>query len=668
MAKHVVVYKSGGYQYIKVCKSFRDAKGKPKTLNIESHGRLDVALQKDPLYVEKLRQRVAEENEAERASRAQAREKAAAQRIADYRKLSEEQRSECYRTVNVGVAPLLQVWKLVELPQYFWAAQKRKNYDFPYAKAAFLLTERRMLEPASKVADFNSIGESIFNYSGVDHRDDLYHVLDRLAEDKTAIVRHMNKAVGKHLKRDCTVTFYDVTTYAYESQDADDLRKFGMSKDHKNNEVQVVLGLVIDGQGLPMDYDLFPGNTSEFGTMLPIIKRIKRTYSIEHLTVVADRGLNSGKNLLGLKNHDCDFVIAQKLSHCTEDERKFILDQNNWEYTLTDEDGSVLAQYKTMKKRRSIRKTRTGKNGNHYEVGEEIGSVDTTWVISYSPKRAEKDRQDREAAVKKAQDAIANGSAGHNAGHGWRSYIKFVNVENKKSEKSSVDETAANTENNDKTEINTETDDKAGTDGKIKTEAVIKPEINHEKIIKQAQWDGFYAIVTSLKGKTPQEISGIYGQLWQIERCFRISKHQLKARPVNVWTEQHVRGHFVSCYITLFVERLMEILLKRSLPASMVTPDKIHDAIKDKKLMITTTEEDKVLYCRLYSRGPIDAFFKALGLQPLNLSESIAELKYKLRIKDVVSDPTPLKPKEKMPINIEDVKPALPELTFPPPE
>ena len=92
----------------------------------------------------------------------------------------------------------------------------------------------------------------------------MYRVLDRLAEDKEAIVKHLNREISSRLNRTVSAAFYDVTTYAFESRKEGELRQFGLSKDHKVNEVQVVLGLVMDAFGIPIDYELFPGSTSEF--------------------------------------------------------------------------------------------------------------------------------------------------------------------------------------------------------------------------------------------------------------------------------------------------------------------------------------------------------------------------------------------------------------------
>ena len=110
------------------------------------------------------------------------------------------------------------------------------------------------------------------DFSPISDLNHIYRTLDLLAEDANAVIRSLNRGIGKLFDRSVTAAFYDVTTYAFESQDADALRNFGMSKDGKPGEVQVMLGLLMDQHGIPINYELFPGNTSEFGTMLPIVK------------------------------------------------------------------------------------------------------------------------------------------------------------------------------------------------------------------------------------------------------------------------------------------------------------------------------------------------------------------------------------------------------------
>lgn len=179
-----------------------------------------------------------------------------------------------------------------------------------------------------------------------------------MKEDKESVVNHLNREIQKRIKRKITAAFYDVTTYSFESRNIADYKDFGQSKDHKVNEVQLMLGLVMDENGIPIDYELFNGSTNEFGTMVPLIKKIKTTYGIDQLIAVADRALNSSENLFALRQIGCDFVIAQKFKNASADEKKAIIDQNTWQQSTSDENGEILYHYKTIEVNKPLYETR----------------------------------------------------------------------------------------------------------------------------------------------------------------------------------------------------------------------------------------------------------------------------------------------------------------------
>ena len=221
----------------------------------------------------------------------------------------------CFRTYNVGAALIRKIWSDLKLPEMFRHLQRNRKIEYSYDRTAYLLTEQRLLQLASKLKSFANRSGSIIDHAKVYHLEDLYKVLCLLQEDKVTVVRHLNKEIQKETKRKVTAAFYDVTTYSFESRCVSDYKDFGISKDHKVNEVQVVLVLVMDENGIPIDYELFSGNTNEFGTMVPLIERIKRTYQLKQLIVIADRGFNSSQNLFDLNEIGCDFVYCSKVQN-----------------------------------------------------------------------------------------------------------------------------------------------------------------------------------------------------------------------------------------------------------------------------------------------------------------------------------------------------------------
>lgn len=595
MALHVSICSTKGIQYVRVCESYRNSSGEPRTKTLESHGQLKKLLEKDPLYVEKLRARVAKENESLRQARLEGLEASARERIEKLQNKLKEHKAEqrhAFRKLNVGTALLRKVWKDLSMPQFFSSASEKRKSRYNYDRVAFLLSAQRIIKPSSKLQVYEDKDKSIVAMDSVTDINQLYRVLDALSEDKESLVRHLNREIGKKIDRKLTLAFYDVTTYAFESRKENELLGFGLSKDHKVNEVQVVLGLVMDENGIPLDYELFAGSTNEFGTMLPLIKKLKKTYAIGQLIVVADRGLNSSENLLALKDLGCDFVIAQKVKNCSEQERAVILDQSNWSSMSVSEEGELLCRYKKLETDKTLYETKTSKKtGRNYKTKKVIATMPVSWVVTYAPHRAQKDLGDVNRAIEKATKAINTGN-GLSNNKGYRSYIQIPR-----------------------------------SNGEAK--------LNLEKIQEDKKWAGYYAVCTTLKTKTSEQVMAIYRKLWQIEDCFRVSKTQLETRPCFVWTEAHIRGHFVSCFTSLVIEKYMLYVLKKALGKEAITAEAFCEAIREAEVVYDDSDMQTPLLLRLYESGLFDAMSKVFGLQALNRAEQPYMARRKLHLSSI---------------------------------
>lgn len=133
------------------------------------------------------------------------------------------------------------------------------------------------------------------------------------------------------MNRDLWVYFYDVTTYYFESQLAGEMKRFGFSKDNKENQVQVVMGLLSDSHGIPITYELFPGNTNEFSTLEPILKRLKEEYGIRKIIITTDRGLNSKGYLAQIRRLGFDYVMTYKIRTASQAIKSMVIDQTDYQ-------------------------------------------------------------------------------------------------------------------------------------------------------------------------------------------------------------------------------------------------------------------------------------------------------------------------------------------------
>ena len=601
MALCVCVIKNRKYQYVRVCRAYRNEKGQPTSETIENHGRLDECLKKDPNYVETLRERIAKQNALQKEVEAKLFQDQLAentQRLIDAKNQSSTDALNDYsscRRLNIGVAVIKRVWDQLNLSSSFQYLQSKTKVKYRYDHLAFMLSALRILLPSSKLRAYQHRNDYIVDFSEFDNLKTVYNVLNRLAQDKQAIVRSLNRQISKLTKRDLTLAFYDVTTYGFESQAQSELKDFGLSKANKVNEVQVVLGLVMDSNGIPVDYDLLPGNTSEFGTMIPIIERVKQTYNIDRLTVVADRGLNSSENLSKLKSMNCDFVIAQKIRNCSQEIQDEILDEANWEQTVFDEQtGEVFCRYKHLSVPRELRETKISpKTGKKYNTSKIIETMDVNWVVSYSPKRAHKDNADTDRLVSKAQKAIDNKQSLVSS-RGYRALLKVP-----------------------KTNENVQLD--------------------LAKIADRRKWAGYYAVCTNLPVDDHQKIMSMYRQLWQIEECFRTSKTWLETRPCFVWTDEHIQGHFMSCYLALTIERLMKFLVRQA--GLQISSEALLQTLRTASVTpVSNTSKSAVVYQKMDVDQYFDDVCEVFGLGRLHRYESRGGLLKALKLKSARSE------------------------------
>lgn len=258
-------------------------------------------------------------------------------------------------------------------------------------KAIKLMLMDRFLSPQSKLQTFYQ-RQQYPGYAdvGLQH---LYRSLDQLHEHKEELQSHIyNK---QKLYGNIDVVFFDVTTLYFESQKADDLKEFGFSKDCKFNEVQIVLSLVVNNQGRPLSYEIFPGNTFEGKTLLPCLKRLKEKFEINKVIIVADRGIGSEANLEAIKEAGFDYIIGSRLRSASSTVQNEALNQDGYQnlYSL-DEDSF---KYKFL----------SNKN----------------WLCLWSAKRAEKDAKDRERLLNKAYNMIESGMVKDQ--RGAKKYIKY---------------------------------------------------------------------------------------------------------------------------------------------------------------------------------------------------------------------------------------------------
>lgn len=439
-----------------------------------------------------------------------------------------------------GHAIIKQIWQSMNLDDLITKKSGKRNAQ-AVAQAIYYLIAHRCAKPSSILASANEQS----TYAGIEPigLDVLYDVLDVLDELKDDVIDHLARFFERKTDRVGSEAYYDVTTYAFESTKWGELRMFGFSKDHKNNEVQVVMGLLIDNNGIPITYELFPGNTMDQSTLSRSVERLKALYNLEKITVVADRGLNSGTNLEMLVNGGHDFVISYTLKRSSQDFKSLIWDEEGWALTYDSESGELVSTSKIVGQMLEVKVPITQaeepeikKRGRPKKYNVE--TIPVNIHLTWSAKRATKDRSDRERMLERLRKRMD------------KPYQLKAAI-------------------------------KKGCNQYLQMELDTNNwQIDEAKIEEAARYDGYYAIITNNLTLGTDKVSKIYGGLWKIEESFRILKTDLRARPVFVWSDNHIRGHFAMCYISLCIMRYAQHVLKKAHGES-VSAAQIMDAIHE---------------------------------------------------------------------------------------
>lgn len=464
-------------------------------------------------------------------------------------------------SLNVGYAVLKQLYRDLELDKFWNWKTRNLSIQFSLDKIFRLLTFSRVLFPASKKETFDHRGiffEPFDDFS----LDDVYHSLDIIADHQKDLQKWIYERSRKICARDLSVTYFDCTNYYFDigRSDMDTLDDSGKPVDKKGNPVNVKyrkrgpeknhrpdpiveMGLLMDRNGIPLAFDLFPGNESEKVHMRPILNRVKKDFAGTRTIIVADRGLNTSDNIYfingdnkGDNNQRDGYVYGQSVRGADAQFKAWVLGDGYHVTKVSDEDGKVIT---------FIHKSRIYPKELHVNVTvpgckkkkKKTVTVDQKQMVYYSEKYAKKQRMDRQVMVERAKDLLrypkkydkitAAGSA---------SYIKDIAFDKET--------------------------------GEVVEGRVL--ELDIAKIEEESKYDGYYSIVTSELDMDDLEMRDIYRGLARIEETFKISKSELDARPVYVRTNDHIDAHFTTCFVALVLIRILQAKLGYQYPIGQI--------------------------------------------------------------------------------------------------
>lgn len=435
------------------------------------------------------------------------------------------------------------------------SAQGKRCFDLEEIIKLILI--QRFDVPSSKLRTCERQEDHGFQGISAQH---IYRAMDAVEPLGPEIQRQTFKIASQISEKPVDCFFFDVTTLYFESVNQDELRDFGFSKDQKFHQVQVVLALVVDSQGIPIAYEVFKGNIAETKTLIPVLEQLRSRFSINNVTVVCDRGLASKPNVEALQNAKFHYVIATKLRSMSK------------KFKIND-----IASYSPLPNQELVSDAEKVlvRTLQHPQYDA------TLLIATYSPRRAKKDKEDRDRLIEKLKKKLSDGSSESsvkkvvsNSG-----YKKFTNV-------------------------------KKGSEITIDIKAIEE----------DTKWDGFHGIAVSNSSKiTVEEALARYRDLWRVEEAFRIAKCTLKTRPIFHWSPKRIRSHVLLCFMNLFLERYLELVLKKH--GTPLTPEKIRYSLS--KVHTMTFEDIKSNKVgEMHSALGEDAvnIFKVLGISTERLT------------------------------------------------
>ena len=448
---------------------------------------------------------------------------------------------------NIGFSVLSKIYHELGIHKFLINRERGLKAKFPLNNIMKLLVYDRILHPSSKRSCYENKDFYLENFNFP--LESLYRSLDVFAKHKDTLLRDLHENITMNYGRDTSNVFYDVTNYYFHTEEESNLIAKGYSKDRKGKPI-VQMGLLMDKNALPITYELFRGNTTDYETLLPVLAKLKKNYKLKRAIVVADKGLNSGENKAYNLIQGDGYIFSRSLrgTKANKEVKDFALSESGYR--------SIGEDYKIKSRIYPTDIWVENKEGKKVKA-----TIDEKHIVFYSEKYAERTRHKRNEMIAKASSLISSPSRyAKTENYGVLKYIKGMKLDKKTGEL---------------------TPEKKNT----------VPVLDTELIKEEEKLDGYYSIVTSELNMPDEEVIEKYKGLWKIEESFKITKTNLKSRPVYVKTDAHIEAHFLSCFLSLLILRILEIKLDRK-----YSTEKIIESLKKANVVLLEMNKYKAVY------------------------------------------------------------------------
>jgi len=514
-----------GRTYLYIEKGYRDENGKVKKKNVMKLGYVD-ELEKDyedPIaHFREVAKKMTEDEKQNR-------------RITLLIDMNEDLLPGSAGAKNFGYALLLRVYHEIGLDKFLKGKAQCEKFEFNTNSIMILLVISRLLSPGSKARAYEEKNRYFerFDFS----LDDVYRSLTHFDNISKDIQRYSHESVKAKYGSDTSIIYYDVTNYYFEIKKPDDLRKHGVSKEKRKKPI-VQCGLAMDNFGIPLQYELFPGNISDKETFRTVIGDVRKNYDTGRIVVVADMGIITGDNIHYLVGDKPEkprngYIFSFSIRGGAAAFQKYVLSEEGY----TDRNGRPVTEetdYK-IKSRLVAREINVTMDSGRKQKTK---TVYEKQVVFWNKKYCIKARAERAEIIAKAEALIADPKKYTKAtSYGAAAYVS--NLEFDKKTKEVLDT------------------------GKLLS-------LDAKKIEEEEKYDGYYSIVTSELHMSDSEIVEKYRGLWEIEETFKVTKSDLEARPIYVSDRTHINGHFLTCFIALKIIRVIQKIMGRKYSAEKI--------------------------------------------------------------------------------------------------
>lgn len=456
------------------------------------------------------------------------------------------------RTFNGGYLFLQKIYYDLHLDNI--CSSITNKYQFKYDLNSILsrLIYGRILHPSSKIETYE-FSKNLLEQPNFDSHQ-IYRALEIIAKEDNFIQEQLYKNSCKYFPRNNRILYYDCTNFFFEIDEVEDDKQYGPSKENKSNPI-VQMGLFMDGDGIPLAFNITPGNTNEQKTLQPLEQQIINDFKLSKIVVCTDAGLASKSNRLFNNTNEKRFITTQSIKKLKEDLKEWALNKTGWHLPGYEDKNIDISKLETDEEL-----CEKYKNTTFYkERWIKDGKLEQRLIVTYSIKYRDYLRHIRDGQIQRAKKMIESNPK------------KLGKI--RQNDPKRFIEVTSTTKN-----------------GEVAEETHYK--LSEDKIAEEKKYDGYYAVCTNLEDEA-LEIIKVNHRRWEIEESFRIMKSEFEARPVYLKREDRIKAHFMVCFLALTIYRYLEKKLD-----NQYTVCEIIDTLKEMNFLY----EKEIYYSPEYTR------------------------------------------------------------------